>query len=135
MDENGVVIKNKTRLVAQGFRQEEGIDYDETFSPVAGLEAIKIFLTYAKIIEEVYVQQPQRKSDSASLICPMLPPNNLGPNESGVSINEIVFRGMIGSPMYLTASRPDIQFSTCLYARHIYAVSSLMDMTYWMSEQ
>ncbi|GKB52557.1 retrovirus-related pol polyprotein from transposon TNT 1-94 [Tanacetum coccineum] len=47
MDENGVVIKNKARLVAQGYRQEEGIDYDETFAPVARLEAIRIFLAYA----------------------------------------------------------------------------------------
>ncbi|GKB77340.1 hypothetical protein Tco_0944235 [Tanacetum coccineum] len=48
----------------------------------------------------------------------MLPPNNFGPDESGVSVNETLFRGMIGSLMYLTASRPDIQFSTCLYARY-----------------
>ncbi|GKE21619.1 retrovirus-related pol polyprotein from transposon TNT 1-94 [Tanacetum coccineum] len=47
MDENGVVIKNKARLVAQGYRHEEEIDYDETFAPVARLEAIGIFLAYA----------------------------------------------------------------------------------------
>nr|GEU93962.1 retrovirus-related Pol polyprotein from transposon TNT 1-94 [Tanacetum cinerariifolium] len=47
MDENGVVIRNKARLVAQGYRQEEGIDYDETFALVARLEAIRIFLAYA----------------------------------------------------------------------------------------
>ncbi|GKE43362.1 retrovirus-related pol polyprotein from transposon TNT 1-94 [Tanacetum coccineum] len=46
MDENGIVIKNKARLVAQGYNQQEGIDYKETFSPVARLEAIKIFLAY-----------------------------------------------------------------------------------------
>ncbi|GJQ94365.1 retrovirus-related pol polyprotein from transposon TNT 1-94 [Tanacetum coccineum] len=46
MDENGVVIKNKARLVAQGFRQKERIDYDEIFAPVARLEAIRIFLAY-----------------------------------------------------------------------------------------
>ncbi|GKF02344.1 hypothetical protein Tco_0029267 [Tanacetum coccineum] len=49
---------------------------------------------------------------------PYASPNNLGPDESGVSVNETLFRGMIGSLMYLTASRPDIQFSTCLYARY-----------------
>ncbi|GJS49102.1 hypothetical protein Tco_0599223 [Tanacetum coccineum] len=48
----------------------------------------------------------------------MVPPNNLGPNLSGKAINETQYRGMIGSLMYLTASRPDIQFSTYLYARY-----------------
>ncbi|GJR90982.1 zf-CCHC domain-containing protein [Tanacetum coccineum] len=47
MDEHGVVVKNKARLVAQGYNQQEGIDYDETFTPVARVEAIRIFLAYA----------------------------------------------------------------------------------------
>ena len=42
--EDGLVVRNKTRLVAQGFCQKEGIDYEETFDPVARLEAIRIFL-------------------------------------------------------------------------------------------
>ncbi|GJT49513.1 putative ribonuclease H-like domain-containing protein [Tanacetum coccineum] len=46
-DERGVVVRNKTRLVAQGYRQEEGIDYDEVFAPVARIEAIRIFLAFA----------------------------------------------------------------------------------------
>ncbi|GJT68641.1 retrotransposon protein, putative, ty1-copia subclass [Tanacetum coccineum] len=76
-DERGIVIKNKARLVAQGYTQEEGIDYDEVFAPVARIEAIRLFLAYAsfkdfvvyqmdvksaflygKIKEEVYVCQP-----------------------------------------------------------------------------
>ncbi|GKA20374.1 putative ribonuclease H-like domain-containing protein [Tanacetum coccineum] len=76
-DERGIVIRNKERLVAQGYTQEEGIDYDEVFSPVARIEAITLFLAYAsfkdfvvyqmdvksaflygKIEEEVYVCQP-----------------------------------------------------------------------------
>nr|GEU51671.1 retrovirus-related Pol polyprotein from transposon TNT 1-94 [Tanacetum cinerariifolium] len=52
MDEEGVVTKNKARLVAKGYIQEEGIDYDETFAPVARLEAIKIFLAYASYMGE-----------------------------------------------------------------------------------
>ncbi|GKA09429.1 putative ribonuclease H-like domain-containing protein, partial [Tanacetum coccineum] len=46
-DERGIVIKNKARLVAQGYTKEEGIDYDEVFAPVAGIEAIRLFLAYA----------------------------------------------------------------------------------------
>ena len=46
-DENGTVIKNKARLVAKGYNQQEGIDYEETFAPVARMEAIRIFLAYA----------------------------------------------------------------------------------------
>ncbi|GJS44865.1 copia protein [Tanacetum coccineum] len=75
--ERGIMIKNKARLVAQGYTQEEGIDYDEVFAPVARIEAIRLFLAYAsfkdfvvyqmdvksaflygKIEEEVYVCQP-----------------------------------------------------------------------------
>ncbi|GJU05927.1 putative ribonuclease H-like domain-containing protein [Tanacetum coccineum] len=76
-DKRGIVIKNKARLVAQGYTQEEGIDYDEAFAPVTIIEAIRLFLAYAsfkdfvvyqmdvksdflygKIEEEVYVCQP-----------------------------------------------------------------------------
>ncbi|GJY70782.1 putative ribonuclease H-like domain-containing protein [Tanacetum coccineum] len=76
-DEKGIVIKNKAILVAQGYTQEEGINYDEVFAPIARIEAIRLFLAYAsfkgfvvyqmnfksaflygKIEEEVYVCQP-----------------------------------------------------------------------------
>ncbi|GJW09515.1 retrovirus-related pol polyprotein from transposon TNT 1-94 [Tanacetum coccineum] len=72
------VLKNKARLVAQGFRQEEGIDFEESFAPVARIEAIRIFVANAanknmiiyqmdvkmtflngKLKEEVYVSQPE----------------------------------------------------------------------------
>nr|GEW83186.1 retrovirus-related Pol polyprotein from transposon TNT 1-94 [Tanacetum cinerariifolium] len=76
-DERGIMIRNKARLVAQGHTQEEGIDYDEVFVPVARIKSIRLFLAYAsfkdfvvyqmnvksaflygKIKEEVYVCQP-----------------------------------------------------------------------------
>ncbi|GJQ91803.1 putative ribonuclease H-like domain-containing protein [Tanacetum coccineum] len=76
-DERGIVIRNKARLVTQGYTQEEGIDYEEGFAPVARIKAIRLFLAYAsfkdfvvyqmdvkraflygKIEEEVYIYQP-----------------------------------------------------------------------------
>ncbi|GJT60949.1 retrovirus-related pol polyprotein from transposon TNT 1-94 [Tanacetum coccineum] len=77
LDELGGILKNKARLVARGYRQEKGIDFEESFAPFARLEAIRIFLTFAAHIniivyqmdvktaflngnlqEEVYVSQP-----------------------------------------------------------------------------
>ncbi|GJT60178.1 copia protein [Tanacetum coccineum] len=77
LDENGIVSRNKARLVAQGYNQQEGIDYDETYAPVARLESIRILLAYACALdfklfqmdvksaflngfinEEVYMAQP-----------------------------------------------------------------------------
>ena len=43
----GNVVRNKARLVVKGYCQQEGIDYEETFAPVARLEAVRIFLAYA----------------------------------------------------------------------------------------
>ncbi|GJU28250.1 retrovirus-related pol polyprotein from transposon TNT 1-94 [Tanacetum coccineum] len=81
-DERGIVVRNKARLVAQGYTQEEGIDYDEVFAPVARIEAIRLFLAYASFMgfivyqmdvksaflygtieEEVYVCQPPSFED------------------------------------------------------------------------
>ncbi|GKC33968.1 putative ribonuclease H-like domain-containing protein [Tanacetum coccineum] len=55
-DERGIVIKNKARLVSQGYTQEEGIDYDEVFAPVARIEAIRLFLAYASYKDFVVYQ-------------------------------------------------------------------------------
>ncbi|GJU51531.1 retrovirus-related pol polyprotein from transposon TNT 1-94 [Tanacetum coccineum] len=78
LDEYGDVLKNKARLIAKGYRQEEGLDFEESFALVARLEAIRIFLANAasknitdyqmdvktaflngKLKEEVYVSQPE----------------------------------------------------------------------------
>jgi len=81
-DDQGKVVHNKARLVAKGFSQVEGLDFSETFAPVARLEAIHILLTYAYshdiklfqmdvksaflnsyINELVYVEQPPSSED------------------------------------------------------------------------
>ncbi|GJS69922.1 putative ribonuclease H-like domain-containing protein [Tanacetum coccineum] len=55
-DERGIVVRNKARLVAQGYTQEEGIDYDEVFAPVARIEAIRLFLAYASFMGLIVYQ-------------------------------------------------------------------------------
>ncbi|GJT87426.1 putative ribonuclease H-like domain-containing protein [Tanacetum coccineum] len=55
-DERGVVVRNKARLVAQGHRQEEGIDYDEVFAPVARIKAIRLFLAFASFMGFIVYQ-------------------------------------------------------------------------------
>ncbi|GKF52073.1 putative ribonuclease H-like domain-containing protein [Tanacetum coccineum] len=83
-DERGTIKKNKARLVAQGYRQEEGVDYDEVFAPVTRIEAIRLFLAFASfmgfnvyqmdvksaflygyITKKVYVKQPPGFEDPA----------------------------------------------------------------------
>nr|GEX44832.1 copia protein [Tanacetum cinerariifolium] len=56
LDERGIVIRNKARLVAQGHTQEEGIDYDEVFAPVARIKAIRLFLAYASFKDFIVYQ-------------------------------------------------------------------------------
>jgi hypothetical protein len=82
-DEHGVVTSNKAQLVAMGYSQVEGLDFDKTYAPVARLESIRILLAYAThhcfrlyqmdiksvflngpIKEEVYVEQPPGFEDS-----------------------------------------------------------------------
>nr|GEV88880.1 retrovirus-related Pol polyprotein from transposon TNT 1-94 [Tanacetum cinerariifolium] len=86
LDENGVVTRNEARFVAQGYNQQEGIDYDKTYAPVARLESIRILLAYACALdfklyqmdvksaflngfinEKVYVAQPSGFIDFAKL--------------------------------------------------------------------
>nr|GEY56417.1 putative ribonuclease H-like domain-containing protein [Tanacetum cinerariifolium] len=55
-DEQGVIVRNKARLVAQGHRQEEGIDYDEVFALVARIEAIRIFIAFASYMGFIVYQ-------------------------------------------------------------------------------
>ncbi|KAI3770759.1 hypothetical protein L6452_01902 [Arctium lappa] len=187
-------------LEHKGYRQQEGIDYDETFAPVARIEAIRMFLAYAAhknftvfqmdvkttflngiLKEEVYVSQPEGfvdpdklthvyrldkslydlkqaprawydvlsqflvksgfskgkidttlfiKREKADIILIQVYVDDiifgstnpqycskLHSDHDGKEVDATIYRGMIGSLMYLTASRPDIIFLTCLCAR------------------
>ncbi|GJY58380.1 retrovirus-related pol polyprotein from transposon TNT 1-94 [Tanacetum coccineum] len=221
LDELGGILKNKARLVARGYRQEEGIDFEESFAPVARLDAIRIFLAYAAHMnmivyqmdvnkaflngimrEEVYVSQPDgfvdqynlnhvyklkkalyglkqaprawydllsnfllsqefskgtvdptlfiRKQGKDLLLIsqsprdifinqskysieslkkcgmkssdpvdtPMVEKSKLDEDTQGKVIDPTHYRGMIGTLMYLTASRPDLTFVVCMCARY-----------------
>nr|GEZ53280.1 ribonuclease H-like domain-containing protein [Tanacetum cinerariifolium] len=147
-DERCIVIRNKARLVAQGYTQEEGIYYEEVFTPVVRIEAIRLFLAYASFMgfiiykmdvksvflygtidEEVYVMQPPRFQDlefpdkyarwrrlCMDFIRHLEP--GMGKDGPGKDVELHLYRSMIGSLMYLTASRPDIMFAVCVCARH-----------------
>ncbi|GJU95629.1 retrovirus-related pol polyprotein from transposon TNT 1-94 [Tanacetum coccineum] len=221
LDELGGILKNKARLVARGYRQEEGIDFEESFAPVARLDAIRIFLAYAAhmnmivyqmdvkttflngiLREEVYVSQPdgfvdqdnpnhvyklkkalyglkqaprawydllskfllsqefskgtvdptlfiRRQGKDILLISqsprgifinqskyaleslkkygmessdpvdtPMVEKSKLDEDTQGKVIDLTHYRGMVGTLMYLTASRPDLTFVVCMCARY-----------------
>nr|GEZ29842.1 hypothetical protein [Tanacetum cinerariifolium] len=178
-DERGIVTRNKSKLVAQGHIQEEGIDYNEVFAPVARIKAIRLFLAYASFMgftvyqmdvnsaflngtidEEVefealmhekfqmsdmgelnfflglqvlqkedgiflsqdkYVGDILKKfgySDVRSANTPMDKENLWGKNGTGKDVDLHLYRSMIRSLMYLTASRPDIMFVVCACATH-----------------
>ncbi|GJZ70656.1 retrovirus-related pol polyprotein from transposon TNT 1-94 [Tanacetum coccineum] len=174
-DEFGGVLKNKARLVAQGFRQEEGIDFEESFAPVARIEAICIFIANVahknmmiyqmdiktaflndELKEEVYVSQPEGFVDqdnpshvyklkkalyglkqaprawydmlssflisqhfSKGVVDPTLFTRQAGNDLLlGKQVDATLYRGMIGSLMYLTSSRPDLIYAVCLCARY-----------------
>ncbi|GJZ44908.1 ribonuclease H-like domain-containing protein [Tanacetum coccineum] len=163
-DDRGIIVRNKARLVAQGYTQEEGIDYDEGFAPVARIEAIRLFLAYASymgfIVHKMDVKctflygtiEEELASWYETLIYLTFLENRFrrgtidktlfikkDKNDTQEIPNEfyggahLLLRSMIGSLMYLTASRPDITFAMCACARfqvtpkvlHLHAVKRI----------
>nr|GEX33042.1 retrovirus-related Pol polyprotein from transposon TNT 1-94 [Tanacetum cinerariifolium] len=148
LDEQGGIIKNKARLVARGYHQEEGINFEESFALVARLKAIRIFLVFAAHMNMVVYQidvktaflnglqisqiprgifNNQSKYALESLkkygfdSCdpmktPMVEKSKL--DKEGKTIDLSHYHGKIGTLLYLTASRPDLQFDICMCARY-----------------
>ncbi|GJW32438.1 retrovirus-related pol polyprotein from transposon TNT 1-94 [Tanacetum coccineum] len=129
-DEDNTIIRNKARLVAKGYAQEEGIDFEESFAPVARLEA-----------EEVYVARPDGTIDPDHLekvyrlrkalyglkqaprawydeLLNFLMSKGFTKDLSGTPVDQTKYKGMIGSLMYLNSSRPDIVQAVCYCARY-----------------
>nr|GEU37777.1 ribonuclease H-like domain-containing protein [Tanacetum cinerariifolium] len=126
--EYGDVLENKACLVAKEYSQEEGIDFEESFALVARLEAIRIFIANAvsknmtvyqidvktaflngELKEEVYVSQPKGFVDPDHT--PMVEQSKLDEDLSRIPVYQTRYHSMIGSLMYLTASRPDLVFA------------------------
>ncbi|GJW46105.1 retrovirus-related pol polyprotein from transposon TNT 1-94 [Tanacetum coccineum] len=169
LDELGGILKNKARLVARGYRQEEGINFEKSFTLVARLDAIRIFLAHAAhmnmsvyqmdvktaflngiLRKEVYVSQPDGFVDQDNLNhisqsprgifinqskyaleslkkygmessdpvdTPMVEKSKLNKDTQGKSIDPTHYREIVGTLMYLTASRPYLTFAVCMCAR------------------
>nr|GEX05269.1 hypothetical protein [Tanacetum cinerariifolium] len=179
LDELGGILKNKARLVACGYHQEEGINFEEPFASVARLEAIRIFLTQPdgfvdpdnpnhvyELKKALYglKQAPRTWYDMLSLFLisqdfskgsvdptlfiyrngndlllskyaleslkkydfescdpvdtPMVEKSKLDEDKEGKAVDLSHYRDMIGTLLYLTASRPDLQFAICMCARY-----------------
>ncbi|XP_075515565.1 uncharacterized protein LOC142550212 [Primulina tabacum] len=190
-DESGIVVRNKARLVAQGYTQIEGIDFDETFAHVARIESVRLLLAIAChmdiklyqmdvksaflngiLNEEAYVSQPKGFEDpnhpnhvyklkkalyglkqaprawygrlteylldlgfkrgeyaknlvkkfstenTKHMKTPMGSTEKLSKDDVAAGVDNTQYRSIIGSLLYLSASRPDIMFSVCLCARY-----------------
>nr|GEW62770.1 ribonuclease H-like domain-containing protein [Tanacetum cinerariifolium] len=96
-DERGIVVRNKARLVAQGHTQEEGIDYEEFFAPVARIEAIRLFLAYASFMGFMVYQMDVKSAFLYGTIEEKVyvfqPPGFKDPDyPDKVNVDDIIFR-------------------------------------------
>ncbi|GJT94859.1 copia protein [Tanacetum coccineum] len=115
-----IVIRNKSRLVAKGYGQEEGIDFEESFAPIARLEAVHqsprgIFISQSQYTLDILKKHGMEKCDTVST--PMAT-TKLDADLQGTLVDQTKYHSMIGGLMYLTASRPDIAFATFVCARY-----------------
>nr|GEX49714.1 hypothetical protein [Tanacetum cinerariifolium] len=168
LDELGGVLKNMARLIARYYRQEEGIDFKESFALISRLEAMRIFIAFASHINMVVYQMDvkitflngilreevykftkgtvdltlfvRHVNDGQTIIflnqskyalelikkygmetcepadTPMVEKSKLDEDPHGKAVDPTRYYGMIGTLIYLTASRPDLVFAVCMCA-------------------
>ncbi|GJR03780.1 retrovirus-related pol polyprotein from transposon TNT 1-94 [Tanacetum coccineum] len=133
-DEENTVIRNKSHLVAKGYAQKEGINFEESFALVARLEAVWLFIAYAAhksftihqsprgifIIQAKYAQEILKKHGMTSCdsIGTPMATKHLDADLSGTPVDQPKYHSMVGALMYLTASRPYIVHAICYCARY-----------------
>ncbi|GKD16370.1 copia protein [Tanacetum coccineum] len=131
-DAENIIICNKSRLVDKGYKQEENIDFEESFTPVAHLEAVRMFIAYVAhknltifqmdiktflngpLKEEVY----KHMMDESDFMSTPMATARLDADLQGNPTDQTKYHNMIRGLMYLTASRPDIAFASFVYARY-----------------
>ncbi|GKB36630.1 copia protein [Tanacetum coccineum] len=143
LDELGGILKNKARLVARSYRQQEGIDFEESFALVARLEAIRIFLAFAAYMNMVVYQMDVKTAfldgnlreeggifinqskyaleslkkygfDSCDPVdTPMVEKSKLDEDKEGKAVDPSHYRGMIGTLFYLIAKFIDADHGGC----------------------
>nr|GEV47994.1 uncharacterized mitochondrial protein AtMg00810-like [Tanacetum cinerariifolium] len=121
LNELGGILKNKDHLVAHGYRQEKGINFEESFAPVARLDAIRIFLAFAAHTNMIIYQIDVKtafcdKSDPVDT--PMVEKSILDEDPQWKAVDPTYYHGMVGILMYLTTSRPDLTFVVCTCSRY-----------------
>nr|GEV83980.1 copia protein [Tanacetum cinerariifolium] len=110
LDENGVVSQNKARLVAQGYNQQEGIDYDETYAPVDRLESIRILLAYACALDFKLFQMDVKSAFLNSFI------NEEAPKTSHLEAVKCIFRYIKGTTHLGLWCPKETSIETIVYA-------------------
>ncbi|GJV31518.1 putative reverse transcriptase domain-containing protein [Tanacetum coccineum] len=106
-DQRGIVVRNKARLVAQGYRQEEGLQLEQRKDD--------IFLSQDKYVFDILKKFGLSSVKTTST--PMETHKPLSKDADGTDVDVHLYRSMIGSLMYLTSSRPDIMFAVCACSR------------------
>nr|GEV21800.1 hypothetical protein [Tanacetum cinerariifolium] len=122
LDELGEILKNKARLVSCGYRQEEEIDFEEfskgTLNPTLFIKIQDKDILLSKYALESLKKYGMESSDPVDT--PMVEKSKLYEDLQRKAIDPTHYRGMFGTLMYLTASRPELTFVVCMCARGLW---------------